>query len=38
MFRNKRLIAGLAFAAGAALALTGCAGSSEPASTYDPDE
>jgi multiple sugar transport system substrate-binding protein len=41
MFSNKRAIAAIALATGAALALAGCAGGSgeaEPASTYDPDE
>ncbi|MGA7147300.1 MAG: extracellular solute-binding protein [Microbacterium sp.] len=39
MFSNKRTIAAIALATGAALALAGCAGSeAEPAATYDPDE
>ncbi|KQZ85318.1 hypothetical protein ASD56_02925 [Microbacterium sp. Root166] len=41
MFSNKRTIAAIALATGAALALAGCAGGeggAEPASTYDPDE
>lgn len=38
MFSKKRAITGIAVATGAALALAGCAGGSEPAGTLDPDE
>ncbi|WP_137845504.1 extracellular solute-binding protein [Microbacterium sp. 2FI] len=40
MFNKKRTFAGIALATGAALALAGCAGGSEPepAATFDPDE
>lgn len=38
MFSTKRVLAGVALATGAALALAGCAGSAEPAATYDPEE
>ncbi|GAB2706510.1 multiple sugar transport system substrate-binding protein [Microbacterium marinum] len=38
MFISKRVIAAVALATGSALALAGCAGSPEPAGTYDPDE
>lgn len=35
---SKRALAAIALATGSALALAGCAGSPEPAGTYDPDE
>lgn len=38
MFSTKRALAAVAVATGAALALAGCAGTSEPASSFDPDE
>jgi len=38
MFSTKRALAAVAIATGAALALAGCAGTSEPASSFDPDE
>jgi multiple sugar transport system substrate-binding protein len=41
MFSKKRAIAAMAFTAGAALVLAGCAGgdnAAEPAATFDPDE
>ncbi|MDT3316489.1 ABC transporter substrate-binding protein [Microbacterium sp. KSW4-11] len=38
MFISKRALAAVALATGSAIALAGCAGSPEPAGTYDPDE
>lgn len=38
MFNTKRALAAIALATGAALALAGCAGTSEPESSFDPDE
>ena len=38
MFNKKRVITAVALATGAALALAGCASSSTPESSYDPDE
>jgi multiple sugar transport system substrate-binding protein len=38
MFSKKRALAAVAFATGAALALAGCAGGTQPASNFDPDE
>lgn len=38
MFSSKRVLAAVALATGSAIALAGCAGSPEPAGTYDPDE
>lgn len=38
MFSTKRALAAVAVATGAALALAGCAGTSEPAASFDPDE
>ncbi|MFT4280889.1 ABC transporter substrate-binding protein [Microbacterium sp.] len=38
MFTKNRVAAVVALATGAALALAGCAGSSEPAASFDPDE
>lgn len=38
MFISKRALAAVSLATGSAIALAGCAGSPEPAGTYDPDE
>lgn len=38
MFSTKRALAAVAVVTGAALALAGCAGTSEPASSFDPNE
>ncbi len=38
MFISKRALAAVALATGSAIAFAGCAGSPEPAGTYDPDE
>lgn len=38
MFISTRALAAVALATGSAIALAGCAGSPEPADTYDPDE
>ncbi len=38
MFIKKRALAAVALATGSAIALAGCAGSPEPAGTYNPDE
>lgn len=38
MFISTRALAAVALATGSAIALAGCAGSPEPAGTYDPDE
>lgn len=38
MFISKRALAAVALATGSAIALAGCAGSPEPAGTYDPDD
>ncbi|MFS0865797.1 ABC transporter substrate-binding protein [Microbacterium sp. 179-B 1A2 NHS] len=38
MFIKKRVIAAVALATGSAIALAGCAGSPEPAASFDPEE